>query len=362
MTAFDHAPVLSGAPPLALYDDVLAVSADVKTRPMICGLFDAAGAEIPGAVSWRDGSTPSTRPPPGPPPPPEAHLAGTYLFGGLMAGHFGHVICESMARLWALDAVTEEIEGLVFFANNPRDVRFLLRQARRVFDGFGIRHPVHIVTAPTLIDRLVVARQGFGVEDLLVGTPEFRAYMRRLCGAPAAVPEGARKLYLSREKQANRRGYTIGEIALQGHLAEAGFEIFHPEDHDLAGQMAAYREAACIVSSDGSALHIVGFAAPTGCEVVMLQRRKGPTMGHIARSLAQFLGRAPRVVHGTRAWSGAKPRVAFSFVAVPFSEVGEVLGLRVPDRPDAEIDREIADLSVELRVDLTEEPVGPQAM
>ena len=177
---------------------------------------------------------------------------------------------------------------------------------------------------------------------------------RACAAAPDAVPAAGRRLYVSRAKQSPRRGYTIGEAALQAALAAHGFENVHPEDIGLAEQLALYRQAACIVASDGSALHVAGFAAPTGCQVVMLQRREGPTLDHIADSLGQFLGRAPDVIRADRSWTAQKPRIRFSYTSVAFSEVGRALGLTLEDRPVEEVEEEVRRLGKQLGVVLRE--------
>ena len=233
-------------------------------------------------------------------------LGGTHLFGGVVSKHFGHVLCGGTARLWGLDHSPCAVDGIVFFGRDPEMPNRLATRARGILGAFGIDLPVRIIDAPTRIERVVVAAQGFGVEDLLVGTPAYRRAMRTRAAAPDAVPAEARRLYVSRAKQSPRRGYTIGEAALQAALAAHGFEIVHPEDIGLAEQLALYRQAACIVASDGSALHVAGFAAPTGCHVVMLQRREGPTLDHIAESLGRFLGCPPDVIRADRQLDGAK--------------------------------------------------------
>jgi hypothetical protein len=264
------------------------------------------------------------------------------------------VLCGATARLWALDHAPCAIDSLVFFARNPERPNRIAARASGILAAFGIDLPVRIIDTPLRIERVVVAAQSFGVEDLLVGTPVYRRAMRARAGAPDAIPQGGRRLFISREKQSPRRGYTIGEAALQSALAGHGFEIVHPEDLSLAEQLALYRQAACIVASDGSALHVAGFSAPSRCRVVMLQRREGPTLDHIAESLDHFLGSPPVVIRADRHWTAEKPRIRFSFTSVPFSEVGRALGLPLADRTAEEVDAEVLRLGKTLGVVLRE--------
>lgn len=79
------------------------------------GLFDADGTFLREGHCWRYASGPITLEPEFPQmdTPPE-RLEGRWLFGGLFYGHFGHFLCETTSRLWALDKVGP-IAGIVFY-------------------------------------------------------------------------------------------------------------------------------------------------------------------------------------------------------------------------------------------------------
>ena len=131
------------APALAVHEGVLALPDQLKRRPLICGLFDDAGAELPGSQCWLDGSTPATLPP-GERPAATEKLTGTHLFGGVVSRHFGHVLCGGTARLWALDHSPCAVDGIVFFGRDPEMPNRLATRARGILGAFGIDLPVRI--------------------------------------------------------------------------------------------------------------------------------------------------------------------------------------------------------------------------
>lgn len=258
------------------------------------GVFDAAGTYVPEAVHWRG------RPLMVPPPYPDvtAPLPGRWLWGGVLMEHFGHFLTESTGRLWALQDIEAEIDGIVFLPERgfgSGETLALKSYQRDFFDLLGIRLPVRILTQATTIDKLDVPGPGFGIGPLLRGTELARAFFQARLGA-GIEPVGSDRLYISRSRLDVRLGGVLGEKLLERCFADAGYEIYHPQDHSLRDQIARYRAARCIVGLDGSALHLVALVARKDQKVALIKRRKGSAPEGIERNLTGFMGHPPTVV------------------------------------------------------------------
>lgn len=270
--------------------DAVLVPPAGPERPQVCGAFDAAGVAVPGSLCHGGSASVPVTALPAAPLPPAFRLEGTWAFGGVISGHFGHMLCEATGRLWALDEV-EKVTGIVFFAR-PFDKARQVQRAFAQLAGLLDLPMVTVLSEPAAVARLVVAEQGLGSGELLNGRPEARAFLRdRLA---AVEPDGAgRRFYITRSGQPARRGMVLDEPGLEALFAAAGYEILRPEDHPLAAQVAMFRAASHVVATEGSPLHLLSFAAPEGCQVAVIQRRRSPTFGHICDSLQAFLGAAP---------------------------------------------------------------------
>lgn len=254
-------------------------------RPQPCGVF--LGTE-PVAESYCFGGSarhvinafPEPR-------PAQRHMAGTYLFGGILSGHFGHMLCEGTGRLWALAGRTD-VAGVLFFARPFDKVKHCARMFSQMAALLDLP-PVTVLEAPVTVDRLLLAEQGLGSGELLNGRPEIRDFLRDRLAAVA--PDGAgRRFYITRSGQPARRGMIVGETSLEGLFAAAGYEVIRPENHKLAEQVAMFRAASHVVGTEGSPFHLLAMAAEAGCKVAVIQRRRSPTFGQICEHLEWFIG------------------------------------------------------------------------
>jgi hypothetical protein len=218
---------------------------------------------------------------------PVRHLGGTYLFGGILSGHFGHMLTEGTGRLWALEG-RGDVAGVLFFARPFDKVRRCARQFSHLEQLLGLP-PVTVLEQPVTVDALIVAAQGLGSETLLRGRPELRSFLR---GRLAAIaPAGnARRLYISRSGLPARRGMILGEAGLESLFAAAGYEIVRPETLSLPQQVALYRAASHVVGTEGSPFHLLAMAGQPHCKVGVIQRRRSPSFARICDHLEEFLG------------------------------------------------------------------------
>lgn len=298
------------------------------SRP--AGVFDAEGQYEPLARCWRDSRGHTTAPTDAPAAGAVTdRLEGTWLFGGMLYAHFGHFLCESTARLWALDLPGIRYDGIVFHpkANLPRMSR-LIGPTRPWLAVAGCSLPVAAPPEPVRIARLVIPEQGFGTGDMVAGRPEFRAYIRRHLGADVR-PEGHERLYISRSRLFSKRGRILGETFLEAALAAEGYDIFHPQEHPIETQIARYKAARVVISTDCSALHLSALFARPDDRVAILARRPGATIDDFRAQYRAFCGLEPAVINRLstlHAFDGAKlAQMSEVFSEVDFAAIRQDL-------------------------------------
>jgi hypothetical protein len=265
------------------------------SRP--AGVFDANGAPVTRAVCLRNSRLKVTSAPLLPSPAEVTEvLQGTWLFGGMLYGHFGHFLCESTARLWALDAPQPKIDGVLFYPKKKvtRERRFL-DPVQPWLTIAGVRVPVRLALEPVEVARLIVPDQGFGTGDMIVAAPEYRAFVAARFGANV-VPKGSARIYVSRSRLYAKRGRILGEAHLEALLEAEGYSIFHPQEHSIEDQIAQYKAADVVISTDCSALHLAAFFARPDTRVAIITRRPGATVDDFTNQYRSFAGVMPQVV------------------------------------------------------------------
>ncbi len=189
---------------------------------------------------------------------PEAVYGGT-----LFDNHWGHLLMESLSRLWPLVEPPDKLRGL---SNLP----WLFRQSSTRNEAVGGKLPdllnaiegmqqrallpdapiridtIHVPDRSSVIGRYAAAefgRLGAHIGAKILGTAARRESF-----------EG-RKLYLSRRALPATKRRILGEAELEGALAAKGFESIYPEHLSLPDQIALFSEAKVIVGCIGSAFH-----------------------------------------------------------------------------------------------------------
>lgn len=339
-----------------------ALVATTTSKDMIqpMGIFDAEGRYVHEAVLWRG------RPlmvPPEERPAVVDRLPGRWLWGGVLLNHFGHFMTESVGRLWALDAVKGQVDGLVFVSKREgqeEDAVVDLRGFNQLFFELAqVDVPIRILTRPTQVEMLEVPGQGFGIGPMAAGTAAFRDFMVRRFAQDVA-PTGGPRLYVSRSGLSAQKGGILREERLEELLAAQGYEIYHPQRHPMRDQIARYKGAKQIVALDGSALHLVAMTGMRDQRVAMIKRRDSHASDSITVHLRSFLGMEPDVIDVIRQdWirSDRKRADRFSIGELDFAALGRALAQAGyvdgdPDWPaltDAEVTAAIREVEGTLR-------------
>lgn len=192
------------------------------------------------------------------------------LFAGLAAKQFGHVILNSLGRLWALEHLPPETQ-----------VMFLpMRRARLTFYPAltpmlrlaGVRQKPLLHRGPTRYRQIYTATDLFGERYGGVASPEFKAWFCRKLPPRGPIETGL-KVYVTRSQLGASVGRFCNEDHLEKLLAADGYQIVAPEQHGLNNQARLFQRAEKLVFAEGSALHLYGLVQREGQSVAVIQRR-----------------------------------------------------------------------------------------
>ncbi|MEL7257856.1 MAG: glycosyltransferase 61 family protein, partial [Pseudomonadota bacterium] len=200
-------------------------------------------------------------------------ISGRHLYGGVMRDHFGHFLLESLGRLWAFDHIDDPVDGVLFSPRRSRErLASFNPKYESIFDALAGEAAPLVISEPVVVEELLLPSPGFGHQAWITGTAQFRVAVRTRLGV-VFPEEGVKDIYLSRTRLQGSEKAVDKEHRIERLMAGAGYEIFHPQEHDVATQIARYRAARRIVGPDGSALHLAAFAAHPEARVAVIQRR-----------------------------------------------------------------------------------------
>lgn len=217
------------------------------------GAVDALGAQVdlgPLMISSRAFKAVQTR---AAPSPQATLLDGGHLWAGMIYGHFGHFITETLPRLLALraDLDAQPTLRLLGFAP-PGEITTTLAGMRWFLDRAGIDPArIDLVTEPALIAQLTVPPAPFTARYTY--HPSVPQMIDR-CGLSATKPSGER-IFLSRGQLAAPASRITNIAQVEALFVAAGYTILHPETLPVPDQIARITAAAVLAGENGSALH-----------------------------------------------------------------------------------------------------------
>ena len=69
-----------------------------------------------------------------------------------------------------------------------------------------------------------------------------------------------------------------------------GYEVFHPQEHDIATQIARYKAASHIIAAEGSAIHLAAMVMGPAQKLAIIVRRRSSATDYIEAHLKAFAG------------------------------------------------------------------------
>ncbi len=290
------------------------------------GVLDAEGAYCPHGALWRRYRPITIEPKP--PAKVVETLEGRWLWGGVLWVHFGHFLVESTSRLWGLEYLDKPVDGILFMPKRPKVGDTVHGFQSDFIHMMSPDLPIRVLTDPTQVEELVVPGQGFGLGKIASGTGKFRDAAHKAF-AKDIKPEGPEKIYISRSKLGLGKGGLLGEEHLEDLLRAEGYEIFHPQNHDLRTQVAHYKAAKKVIAADGSALHLYAMVGTPDQPVAMILRRTSGANTHLSNNIASFCGREPLIINALRTeWLKANKGKSdrHSFGELDHAIIGQALG------------------------------------
>lgn len=194
------------------------------------------------------------------------------IYAGLLFRHFGHVVAESIHRLWPRLAFEELRRAKIVFSpiNNAKVMPYF-RQALALH---GIpKIDVIRIEEPTRFKRLIVGKQA----RQMAGPTIIAGYRTMLDGELTkrlGPPGGDRRLYLSRRRHSHT-GSFYGESYVEEILASQNFEIVYPEEHSITDLVAMLRASSVAVFAEGSAIHALELCGSAVPDTFVIGRRSG---------------------------------------------------------------------------------------
>lgn len=232
-------------------------------------------ARIPGETSFRDQPLQCGV-------PAVKKMSGKFLFAGPVWNHFGHILTDSLHRLWPLVNQESAYDGIVFLSVTnlrvPKDGH--IRMPQLAIDllrlmGVASDLPIHFITEPTQIELLDIPEVGCSTKAGL--KESYRPYLKhyqstiaqKTSHIAAKMPE---KVFYSRS-HALRDGGVIGLQYFEEKLKKQGYVSIVPEEMTLKLQFAVAMHAKSIIFEEGSALHITDLLNNFGAHAFMMRRR-----------------------------------------------------------------------------------------
>lgn len=183
-------------------------------------------------------------------------IDGQAIYLGILHNHYGHFLCETLSRLWAIDSVDPNARLLLLItdAGVPGFVDEFFRMA-------GLRDRLVFVRTPLYVESLVIP-------DAAVIYPHFfhpaflrltRSVLERVA-FPSDIETAA--LFVSRRSLLpGYSRYVVGERMLHEAMSRAGATIVSPETLGIAEQFRLFNAHRCIVGYAGSAMHNLLFTS-----------------------------------------------------------------------------------------------------
>ena len=259
-------------PPLLELNEVLFV-------PRMRCLYDAAGRRIePSKVIYVEPYAPAsanakmaqveqdTMPAQVEVPAKLERVRGPVLFLGEAHDHYGHLLTDTLGRMWALDRVDPGLK--VLFAPDPK-LRLDPPHVRLMLQRLGLNEDrILRPQRPTVFERLVCPIAGLQLSRVYQAFERPHLSIGRSL-AGAQPPD--RPVYLSRRGLGSAHRRPRGEEELEARLEREGFAVVRPEQLGLAEQIALFDGDQPVVGAYGSAMHSVLFRTrPEGARLAIL--------------------------------------------------------------------------------------------
>lgn len=193
---------------------------------------------------------------------------GLFIFGGVAGPQFGHLLTQSIGRLWAASL---HPEAPILFLAETLGMEQLPGAFVAFLRSLGVRNELRLVTSSMECETLLIPGELCNLESRPCLRPEFKQWLTTVIRYPDTSGQG--DLYVSRSGLDPSMGQYLQEATLEAALQANGYRVFHPETHTIEEQIATYRAARRVIFADGSAMHLWSFVAHPGQRSAVILRR-----------------------------------------------------------------------------------------
>ncbi len=225
------------------------------------------------------------------------------------SGHFGHLMTETLSRLWGWDIAKRENPGLKALFRS----RFPDREPEleiRLLTAYGIaREDIVWVDDPCWVDSISSASPMFHNQIPHYIHPQaLDIYQRMGDHLYDSQAPSYERVFISRAVQTPRRT-CHNATAVDEFFSDRGFEIIYPETLDLSVQASIFANAKVIAGFGGSAMFNMMFARNLQTAIVVTHEAYTARNELLFASLfdcdLHYFWSTPDVPHPVGGWSGA---------------------------------------------------------
>ena len=192
---------------------------------------------------------------------------GSFLYGGVLMRHFGHILRDSLASLWLLRE-RPDLPVLWHWLDLPIAHAQWPGWLEEIWRILGLeRHRHHHIVAPVAVERLILPDPGQVAPNVL--HPKQAA---ALAVRPCAAPFAGNRVWLSRRGLPEQFGRFVGESAVEARLLTRGWTVVCPEERPVGEQIDLFATAAVVAGTIGSAFHAVLLCAAPRAALVLVHR------------------------------------------------------------------------------------------
>jgi len=212
---------------------------------------------------------------------------GSFIYGGVLTNHFGHMLRDGLANLWFIRQ-HPELPILWHWMNLPIAHDAWPTWLNEVWRILGLdQHRHHKIVSPITVDQVILPEPGLVAPNVLHKTQALA-----LATLEPATAWIGHRVWLSRSGLPERFGAIEGEQAAEQLLATRGWIILHPQNLPVAEQADVFATAAVVAGCIGSAFHAVLLSTAPRAKLILVDR---PGIEHTfydavakARDLKQF--------------------------------------------------------------------------
>lgn len=198
------------------------------------------------------------------------YLKGTFLYGGPLSQHFGHMLAECTNRLWACSEYQDDCDGIIFLPDQ-NDYK-LKKLHKELFDLFDVDiNKAIFLESMVEVETLLIPNIGASLGAMAKNW--YKKKLLQIMGTEKFFDANKPKKIVVSRKNFTHVGRVAGSDALIITLKENDYFEFCPEKYSLYEQFSYLLSAENIIWEEGSALHLLEIIPEIVARSFLIRRR-----------------------------------------------------------------------------------------